>query len=612
VRAATNIVEVIGEHLPLTAAGRSYKALCPFHEEKTPSFIVTPDRQTYHCFGCGAGGNVFTFLMKHQGLEFREAIDLLAARAGIALPRSTASERSDSGAAALGPGRLLAAIEEATRLYERNLWELEGGTRARAYLVERGLGEETARSARLGYAPPGFDYLRQRLGRTHGLGTLVGAGLLVDRGEGSNYDRFRDRLMFPILGAAGRPVGFGARSLDGSEPKYLNSPETAVYHKREVLYGLPAARPSLARQGTAWVVEGYMDVLALQQAGFGGVVGVSGTALTDRHARLLGRHVRRVLLLFDGDDAGRGAILRSLPPLLAEGLEVKVALIAGEEDPDTLVRKGGPAAVQKVVDEATTVLQFVVSHCHRSRSKEEARGEALRQLVHLGALLPDRVGRRLFAEEAARRLSFDEATLAGEIETSRTGRKPGPGGSGQSGQSSRLDEAPGPAGQKGVGAGVAPRPDQGTSAVGTRGARARAERMLLAMAIGKPRVVRRIRQELAAEDFVDPGHRRLIELLFVRETGNQSIRPADLVGPDEDPAIAALVSALAVDLAADEEREGAADELIAKLRDQRRRQEITQLRELIREHEAAGRREEIEPLLERVQSLIQSEGREGP
>jgi DNA primase len=316
-------------------------------------------------------------------------------------------------------------------------------------------------------------------------------------------------------------------------------------------------------------------------------------------------------LLFDGDEAGQGAILRSLPPLMAEGLEVKVALIAGGEDPDGLVRRGGPAAIQKVVEEATGVLQFVASHCHISRSKEEARGEALRQLVHLGALLPDRVGRRLFAQEAARRLGFDEATLAGEIEASRPGLKGGPGGTvrhlraesglatarGRSGGEASARRSIGGASAGGASPGGASR----------AGASARAERMLLAMALGRPRVVRRIRQELKAEDFSDPSLRRLLELLFTREAANQSIRPADLVGPDEDPAIVGLVSALAVDPAADEEREEAAAELMAKLRDNRRRQEIVRLRELIREHEAAGRKEEVQPLLERVQSLIQSE-----
>ncbi len=600
VREATDIVEVIGEHLPLTASGRTYKTLCPFHEEKTPSFIVTPDRQTYHCFGCGAGGNAFTFLMKHQGLGFREALELLADRAGISLPRASLG-REASPPGPTSAGRLLSLLEEATRHYEHNLWELDAGAKARAYLGERGLSEATAKVARLGYALPGYDHLRKRLGRTHGIAPLIAAGLLVDRGEDRTYDRFRDRLMFPILGTGGRPLGFGARSLDGSDPKYLNSPETAVYHKREVLYGLADARRSWARQGTAWVVEGYMDVLSLHQAGLECVVGVSGTALTDPHAHLLRRHVKRVVLLFDGDEAGRGAVLRSLPPLLREGLGVEVALIAGGEDPDSLVRRGGREAIEKVVETASGVIEFIISQCRKSLSKDEARAEALRQIVVLGALLPERVGRRLFAEDGARRLGFDEATLAGEIEASWNAGK---------------------GARRGIPAGASPSPmgAAGQATAGRRSDRERsvsqrghsAERTLLAFALGRPRIVRRIRQELALDDFTLPEHRRLVERLLERESRGEPIGPADLAGPEEEAAMASLVSALALEPIADEERDEVAGELVAKLRDRRRRQEIARLRELIREHEAAGHQDEVGTLLKRVQELIQSEPASSP
>ncbi len=255
--------------------------------------------------------------------------------------------------------------------------------------------------------------------------------------------------MFPIAGPGGRILGFGARSLDGSEPKYLNTPETAVYHKREVLYGLEAARPVLARRGTAWVVEGYMDVLALQQAGFGEVVAVSGTALTDRHARLLRRHVPRVVLLFDGDEAGRNAILRSLPALLSEGFAVSVTLLPPGEDPDSLVRQGGPEALKSLVAGATSVVSFTFAHYQSSLGKEEARAETLRQLAHLGSLVPDGVGRRLFAEEAGRRLGFDEGTLAREIEfrrsqagSARPGASPPAGPEGRGPGSGRAVDRP--------------------------------------------------------------------------------------------------------------------------------------------------------------------------
>ncbi len=611
VRSATNIVEVIGEYVPLVATGRNYKGLCPFHEEKTPSFIVSPDRQTYHCFGCGAGGNVLSFLMKHQGLEFREAVELLANRAGIALPRSPESRRPADEA---GPGRLLAALEDATRFFEHNLWEREAGGRARAYLGERGLSEETTRTFRLGYALPGFDSLRRRLTDAHGLKTLIAAGLLVDRGQDRNYDRFRDRLVFPIIGAGGHPVGFGARSLDGSEPKYLNSPETAVYHKREVLYGLHAARSTLARQGVAWIVEGYMDVLALHQAGFGAAVAVSGTALTDRHARLIGRHARQVLLLFDGDDAGRAAILRSLPPLLGEGLAVRVALIPGDDDPDSLLRRGGAKAVEDVVSGATSVVQFVVTFCYTARSKEEARAEALRQLVELGSYVPEGAALRLFSEDAARLLGFAEPSLAREIAAARAARARYGGAYGglrvPAGTGAGLDQGGAGGSQRRPGSAVGPGPQRlppgGRAAAGGRPA-GRAERLLLALALGHPDLVCRIRAELAVDDFQHPDTRRLAELLMIREERGQSIRPADLVGPDVDDALGSLITELAVHPAASEESAGeAAAEIIARFKARRRQAEIARLRELIREHEAAGRRDEIGALLEQVQNLIQS------
>lgn len=615
VRAATNIVEVIGEYVPLVAAGRNYKGLCPFHEEKTPSFIVSPDRQTYHCFGCSAGGNVFSFLMKNQGLEFREAIELLAGRAGISLPRAPEAQRAAGEA---GPGRLLAALEEATRFFEQNLWQRDAGRRARAYLAERGIREDTARLFRLGYALPGFDSLRRRLGDAHGLKTLIAAGLLVDRGEDRNYDRFRDRLIFPIVGPGGHAVGFGARSMDGSEPKYLNSPETAVYHKREVLYGLQAARGTLARQGTAWIVEGYMDVLALHQAGFGAAVAVSGTALSDRHARLLGRHARQVLLLFDGDDAGRAAILRSLPPLLAEGLAVRVVLIPGGDDPDSLIRRGGAAAVEGVVKQASSVVQFVVTLCYMARSKEEARAEALRELVHLGSFLPAGAALRLFSEDAARALGFAEPSLAREIALARTARErqartgldrgpAGDAGRAGGGATSRA-VPPGGGSASDPRSGVGRSPGMGLASGVRGGARGGAvDRELLALALGRPELVRRIRAELENEDFATPELRSLAALLVAREAAQQSIRPADLIGPEADPALGNLITELAVDPAASEEgAEALASDLIARLRSRRHKAEIARLRELIREHEAAGRRDEIEPLLERVQHLIQS------
>jgi DNA primase len=389
--------------------------------------------------------------------------------------------------------------------------------------------------------------------------------------------------MFPILGPGGRTLGFGARSLDGSEPKYLNTPETAVYHKREVLYGLEAARALLARRGTAWIVEGYMDVLALHQAGFGEAVSVSGTALTDRHALLLRRHVPRVVLLFDGDEAGRAAILRSLPPLLQVGLEVTVALLPAGEDPDSLARRGGPEAVRGLVGGATSVVSFTIAHFHGSLGKREARAEALRHLVQLGSLVPDGVSRRLFAEEGSRRLGFDEATLAREIEAGRAGASAGH-----------------PSGRAPAASPSSPAPRSATRGYP-------AERQLLAFALGRPWVVKRIRSDLPPTAVRDLDLRRLLLLILERDSMNQSIRPADLIEPDMDPELGSLVTALAVDPATQEAEATDVEPLIAQLRARLKGEERARIRELIREHEAAGHEAEVRELVSKLADLMQAE-----
>jgi DNA primase len=588
VRSATDIVEVIGEYLPLVQAGRRFKALCPFHTEKTPSFTVNPELQMFHCFGCGVGGNVFSFLMRHVGLTFPEAVEMLGQRAGIPVPR-----QGGAGGDGGGTGRLLAALEEATRVFERNLWERQAGGVARRYLEERQISTETAREARLGYALAGFDHLRNRLTPRHDLKDLVEAGLLIAREGGRPYDRFRDRLIFPILGAGGRPVGFGARCLDGSEPKYLNSPETPLYRKRNILYGLHLARRDISQAGCAWVVEGYMDVLSLRQAGLGHVVAVSGTALTSAHARTLARYSARALLVFDGDAAGRRAVERSLPALLGEGLGVEVALLPPGEDPDSLVRRGGRAAMEGLAQQASSVINFIVSLCHESESSPRdgavtaaavrggsvaarARESALRRLVEVGSWMPDRVARRLLVEEAARRLMFDEATLAGAVEARRAS------------QATTARREP-TAGRE------RPRPAR-TRALDRR------YTALLGLAIADERVLERVVESLSPEVWPEGPLRSLYALLIDRHAAGAPLSPAQLAPDVEDPRLAELLAALSMEELPDD-RGRAADELIRSLLADHWRREIDRLRHEIRAREASGRTEDVPELLVRVQEL---------
>jgi len=328
IRAAVDIVTVIGERIPLKKAGRNFVARCPFHQEKTPSFNVNPERQIYHCFGCGAGGDVFSFLMEHDKVSFPEALRTLAAKAGIALPdRQSARARTNEQARdiyyranALAREYFIAALNDPAK-----------GEAARRYLERRGLTKETIATFGLGFAPDAWDGFMS-YARPKGLSyeVLANAGLLVQNEQGRFYDRFRGRVMFPVVNDSGRTVAFGARTLDpAGEPKYLNSSESPVYQKGRILYGLYHARDAIRQENSVLIVEGYMDVLQLMQAGIRNVVATCGTALTREHGAILRRYADRIILLFDGDEAGIRAASRAGDVLLEAGIEGHVALLPG-------------------------------------------------------------------------------------------------------------------------------------------------------------------------------------------------------------------------------------------------------------------------------------------
>ncbi|MGH7724186.1 MAG: DNA primase, partial [Candidatus Eiseniibacteriota bacterium] len=414
VRQAVDLVGLIGGQVQLRKVGQTWKGLCPFHDEKTPSFTVNPDRQAYHCFGCGAGGDAFRFVMETEKLSFVEAMKSLAERYGVTLPVPAEEDAA---------GRLYRALEDAQTFYRRALEDPETGRAARAYLSGRGLGEEILERYGVGLAPAGWDALSSRLSSRHGHGVLLEAGLVIrrERGEGV-YDRFRGRITVPLRLPTGRVVGFGGRALGEEEPKYLNSPETTLYRKSRFLFGLDQARPALKARDEAVLVEGYFDVIGLAQAGIEEAVATAGTALTADQCRLLRRYVPRLLLVFDGDAAGQTAAEKALGPVVAAGLETRVASLPPGQDPDTLVRgPEGARAWQKVVAEAVSPVDFVV---RRHAGDREA---ALRTSARLASLAEDPITARLLIEEAARKLSFDEAALGREVERIRAGGRTGPG-----------------------------------------------------------------------------------------------------------------------------------------------------------------------------------------
>ncbi len=335
--ARTDIVEVIDERVPLRKAGRNYTACCPFHNEKTPSFSVSPDKQFYYCFGCGASGSAIGFLMDYAKLGFVDAVHELAGHAGLEVPDDGQPDRRQQF------NGIYTLLEQAAAYYARQLREHAAAPNAVAYLKQRGLSGEIAAEYGLGFAPPGWDNLNHHLSG-HPPGELLAAGLVIERDGGGHYDRFRDRIMYPIHDQRGRVIGFGGRSIGDAEPKYLNSPETPVFHKGRELYGLYQARKSGADLARMLVVEGYMDVLALAQYGVRNVIATLGTATTGEHLERLFRISTDIVFCFDGDRAGRSAAWRALEnslPLLQSGRQVYFLFLPEGEDPDSLVRGRG-------------------------------------------------------------------------------------------------------------------------------------------------------------------------------------------------------------------------------------------------------------------------------
>jgi DNA primase len=335
-----DIVDVISEYLPLKKAGRNHQALCPFHHEKTPSFTVNREKQFFYCFGCGASGSVIGFLKDYAHLDFVEVVTQLAARAGMPLPQVSANQpKGDS----LEP--VYEILKRAQGFYAAMLRQQPIATPAVDYLKRRGLNGVTAKEFGLGYAPSGWDNLMRALGKSASdVQLLERAGLLVARESGGHYDRFRERIMFPIHDSRGRIIGFGGRVLDQGEPKYLNSPETPVFHKGRELYGLYRIHQARHRPARVIVVEGYMDVLALAQHGVHNVVATLGTATTGDHLERLFRLTPEIVFCFDGDDAGQRAAWRALKtslPYLLEGRHIGYLFLPQDEDPDSLVRKDG-------------------------------------------------------------------------------------------------------------------------------------------------------------------------------------------------------------------------------------------------------------------------------
>ncbi|MGE3537489.1 MAG: DNA primase [Candidatus Tectimicrobiota bacterium] len=554
-----DIVEIISDYVQLKRTGANAKGLCPFHQEKTPSFTVSPSKGLFYCFGCHASGNVFRFLMQHEHLTFPEAVHVLAARYGVHIPESKNQDRQRQ---ALSP--LYALHQAAATFFHACLLRDPAAQAARAACRQRSITQEMAIRFGLGYAPAAWDTLYQAM-RTQGFTheVLVESGLAVLReSQRGAYDRFRNRLMFPIHDRLGRPVAFGGRALEGSEavhvPKYLNSPETPIFHKGRMLYGFNLAKAALRQREQALIVEGYTDVIACHRQGVTHAVGTLGTALTEQHVALLKGLIKEVVLVFDGDAAGSAATERSIGLFLEAGLRVRVVTLPEGEDPDSFLRQHSGEELLQAVEEAVSFVDFLLTRAGRFTELRSPTGRAdcVARLLPLLRKIDSQVERWSYVALVAERLGVPAEVLQHEMY--------GGGGARQ-----QAPQWPSP------GARPAARPPRPTPVS--------AEYALLQMVCHDVHLLDRVQPQVSQDDFADPDLQAIYGLLLrLAPHHPQSVFPQIIDAASNDRQVQVLTQmAMEPVLSNSTELAAALQDCLAKIRQRnpkaRRRRIIAQL-----------------------------------
>ena len=505
VRDSVDIVDLVSGYVSLRKTGKNWVGLCPFHSEKTPSFSVNSDKQIFHCFGCGAGGDAFKFLELQEGLNFPDAVRKLAERSGITLPESR--PRGESRKADDERKALLAVLAEAAAYFRR---ELEGppGSTARAYLAKRGLTQAVIDEFSLGYSRPEWDGLLRHLRQKgHAPALLEKAGLIVKRSEGEgHYDRFRGRIIFPIRDISGNVIAFGGRVMDDSLPKYLNSPETPLYSKSNVLYCLDRAKEPARKQGYFIIVEGYLDAIACHQYGAKNAVATLGTALTDGHLRLMRRFAQNLVLIFDPDPAGVKAALRGFDLLAGSGMKVNVVSLPDGDDPDTFLKKRGYEAFAACLKGSVKFMDFILGQVVRDGAAAPIDAKVDRAAEMLGyiAKLPSGIERDHYLKRTAEALDVDEVVLRQELKQHRAPHA-GPRESSPAGRAVPRRQHP------------------------------KAEEMLIHLMLRDEDLARRVAKEILPEDFTDQLYQRAFKRIadVLARDGKLDVRTLS-EGSDDD------------------------------------------------------------------------------
>lgn len=559
VQAANDVVEVVSSYIPLKRAGRSFKACCPFHSEKTPSFFVNPEKQIWHCFGCGAGGGSVNFVMQYERVPFPEAVRILARKSGIAVPETRRREEGE----AEGKEALYRINDFAASWFAHQLWKTAAGGRVLAYLRKRGMTDPLITEFSLGYAPDSWDALRNAgHARGHADESLLGLGLLMRKeGGGKIFDRFRNRIMIPIRDAGGRVIAFSGRVLGDGTPKYMNSPESVLFSKARSLYGIHLAKRAIVDTGRAIVVEGYFDLLALFAAGVRNVVASQGTAFTADHARILRRFAPEVVMSFDADAAGQGAALRSLDALLVEGLRVRVLVLPEGHDPDTFVREKGAGAFRALVEEAADYFDFLLEDLCRRHGPRSEVGKARVASEFLDALarVDDGVLREAYRKRLSERLDVPQEYIIEEIR--KKGRRQAPA-------------------------------RRGAAATATRPAAATrlpaGEREIVRLMLEDEEVLKAAAQELTGVDFRDADLRRIAETAFALLRENRWGGRARLLASLADDRATAILSTLAAEEEMGGDRMQVARDCIRYLKRRGLKEEIGRITREISRREKAG------------------------
>ena len=514
VRLSIDIVDVVGDHVALTRRGKSFVGLCPFHDDSTPSLNVSQEKQIYKCFACGAGGNSFTFLRDIENISFIEAVRQLADRTGIALPDAKPADQDQQEVF----DQLYRANELAVKYFHHLLTQDEKAADAMAYLKNRGINRDIIDAFSLGYAPDQWEgFLQVATRRGFSPQILERAGLVTPRQTGGGfYDRFRNRITFPIHAATGRPVAFGARALDPDEQaKYINSPETPVYNKSATLYGLWRDRDAIRDAGTALVVEGYMDLIALSQYGIENAVASSGTALTPDHARLLRRYAPKTILIFDGDTAGATAAMRGIGSLFEVGLEVRVVTLPEDHDPDSYVRAHGPDGFSRLTENAAPAIDFLIEQFAQrdDLSTVDGKTRTAHALAELVGRITDSARKQYLIKDIAEKIGIDEEILIRIAQTQRRSTRP------QNGQ---------------------PEPE-------TYDTRPRSERELLTYLMQHPENADSVFNQISPDNFTNGAYRQIANLIARNRAQKQSIEAAHLIDQCNDDRLSRILTDLSLE-----------------------------------------------------------------